>query len=152
MIRLRPVEPTDIGVFYEQQADPLAAAMAVVTPRDRVAHVAHWDTVILANPTNVTRTVLVDDAVAGNIGSWIDLDGKRMVGYVYGREFWGRGIATDALHQFLKDDMTERPLYAHVANSNLGSQRVLEKNGFFRTTDPPHVADDGAELWLYRLN
>jgi RimJ/RimL family protein N-acetyltransferase len=152
LIRLRPVEPTDIAVFYEHQADPAAAAMAVVTPRDLPTHIAHWDKVILSNPTNVTRTVLVDDAVAGNIGSWIDVDGKRMVGYVYGREFWGRGIASDALCQFLARDMTERPLYAHVANSNFGSQRVLEKNGFTRTSDHPPVEADGTEPWLYSLD
>ncbi|MEP7360276.1 MAG: GNAT family N-acetyltransferase [Chloroflexota bacterium] len=151
MIALRPVDVTDIDVFYDHQADPVAAAMAGVNSRDRAAHVEHWATVILANPSNVTRTVTVDGVVAGNIGSWIDQDGKRLVGYVYGRELWGRGIATDALRQFLDQEMTERPLYAHVANSNLGSQRVLEKSGFVRTSDHAPVEDDGRELLLYRL-
>ena len=39
---LRRVEPDDIAVFFEQQADPAAAAMAAFPARDRVAHDAHW--------------------------------------------------------------------------------------------------------------
>jgi RimJ/RimL family protein N-acetyltransferase len=152
VISLRPVEPADIDIFYDHQADPASWAMAVVTPRDRPAHLAHWTTVIMANPRNVTRTVVVDGAVAGNIGSWVSEDGRRWVGYVYGREFWGRGIATDALRDYLEHEMTERPLHAHVATSNVGSQRVLEKNGFVRPSDQPDIEGDGVELWLYRLD
>jgi RimJ/RimL family protein N-acetyltransferase len=51
------------------------------------------------------------------------------VGYWLGREFWGQGIATQALALFLKEERT-RPLVAHVAQHNIGSRRVLEKCGF----------------------
>jgi RimJ/RimL family protein N-acetyltransferase len=51
------------------------------------------------------------------------------VGYWVGREFWGRGIATRALAAFL-DEVSERPIYAGVADTNLASIRVLEKCGF----------------------
>jgi RimJ/RimL family protein N-acetyltransferase len=51
------------------------------------------------------------------------------VGYWLGREFWGKGIATRALEEFLQEIKT-RPLYAHVAKHNIGSRRVLEKCGF----------------------
>ena len=75
--------------------------------------------------------------VAGNIGSW-EQDGKRFVGYWVGREFWGKGVATRALQEFV-GEVTKRPLHAWVAASNVGSIRVLEKCGFVqvdsRTTD-----------------
>jgi RimJ/RimL family protein N-acetyltransferase len=45
------------------------------------------------------------------------------------RRFWGKGIATAALSAFL-DHVKVRPLYAHVAEHNVASIRVLEKCGF----------------------
>jgi RimJ/RimL family protein N-acetyltransferase len=51
------------------------------------------------------------------------------VGYWIGRDFWGKGIATQALSLFLTEKKT-RPLYAHVVKENIGSRRVLEKCGF----------------------
>jgi RimJ/RimL family protein N-acetyltransferase len=52
-----------------------------------------------------------------------------VIGYWLGREHWGRGIATDALREFL-ELVDERPLQATVAHANHASVRVLEKNGF----------------------
>jgi RimJ/RimL family protein N-acetyltransferase len=46
-----------------------------------------------------------------------------------GKEFWGRGIASSAVREFLEVD-TSRPLFAFVAKENLGSLCVLQKNGF----------------------
>ena len=42
--------------------------MAAFPSRDRAVFDAHWATNILGNPSNVTRTILVDGKVAGNIG------------------------------------------------------------------------------------
>jgi RimJ/RimL family protein N-acetyltransferase len=66
--------------------------------------------------------------VAGNMVCF-PREGKREVGYWLGREFWGKGIATQALAALLRE-VTERPLYARVARSNVASIRVLEKCGF----------------------
>src|SRR4029453_19193159 len=49
--------------------------------------------------------------------------------YWIGREFWGRGIATQALAVLLSAVKT-RPLYARAAKDNIASLRVLEKCGF----------------------
>ena len=57
--------------------------------------------------------------------------GKQLLGYWVGREWWGRGIATQALALFV-DEVSIRPLYAHVAAHNVGSIRVLDKCGFRR--------------------
>ena len=93
--------------------------------------------------------MLVDGAVAGSIGSW-EADGRRLVGYWIGREFWGRGVATTALQEYVAE-VTERPLYAYVAELNRASIRVLEKCGFRRVTDEPHVGEDGVRELLLRL-
>jgi len=126
-VELRAVIESDLPVFLIQQQDPQATAMAAFPARDRDAHFAHWAS-ILADQTNILRTIVVDGEVAGNIVSW-DQAGKREVGYWLGREFWGRGIATRALSLFL-EQVAARPLYAYVAKHNLASRRVLEKCGF----------------------
>jgi RimJ/RimL family protein N-acetyltransferase len=127
-VRLRNVEPGDLPVFYEQQLDADATRMAAFPSRDRAAFDAHWATNILGNPATVTRTIVADGQIAGNIGSW-PRDGARLVGYWIGKEYWGKGVATRALASFLQI-VTDRPLEAHVASHNLGSIRVLEKCGF----------------------
>jgi RimJ/RimL family protein N-acetyltransferase len=51
------------------------------------------------------------------------------VSYWLGKEYWGKGIATEALGLFL-GIIEERPLYARAAKDNAASIRVLEKCGF----------------------
>src|SRR5690349_8508570 len=101
--------------------------MAAFASRNREAFMAHWAK-IMANPACLLRTILSDGSVAGNIGAWSD-GPERLVGYWIGREFWGRGIASAALRQFLHHEST-RPLSAHVVKHNVASIRVLQKAGF----------------------
>ena len=82
----------------------------------------------LGDPSNVTRTILYKGRVAGNVASFLR-GGKREVCYWLGSEFWGLGVGTEALAQFLAVDRT-RPLLARVAKSNVPSLRVVQKNGF----------------------
>jgi RimJ/RimL family protein N-acetyltransferase len=131
-IRLRDVEPSDIEIFYNQQLDPEATAMAAFPARDRQSHVAHWNK-ILKDDSCITRTIVAAGQVAGNIGSWIQ-DEQREIGYWIGKAHWGRGVATSALEQFL-EIVDERPLYAWVVRHNSGSIRVLEKCGFLLDRD-----------------
>ena len=129
-ILLRDVIQSDLPIFFEQQLDPVANQMAAFPARDREAFMAHWIR-ILADESNILKTILYDAQVAGNIVSW-EQSGAREVGYWLGREYWGKGIATRALAAFL-EQVTTRPLYAYVAKHNLASIRVLEKCGFIIT-------------------
>ena len=110
--------------------------MAIFPAREREAFDAHWRK-ILADDSVIKKTIVHEGEVAGNLGSW-EQDGRRLVGYWIGREFWGNGLATRALAEFV-DLVSDRPLHAWVATSNVGSIRVLEKCGFVqvgsRTTD-----------------
>ena len=56
-------------------------------------------------------------------------DGVDHVGYWIDRAFWGRGIASRALHLLLQE-VAKRPLVATAATSNGASLRVLRKYGF----------------------
>lgn len=124
---LRDVTEDDLPILFEHQRDPDAVRMAAFPSRDREAFIAHWRK-ILADETGVKKTILFEGQVAGHIGCF-ERSGEWEVGYWIGRAYWGRGIATKALSELLRQ-VEVRPLYAHVAKHNLASVRVLEKCGF----------------------
>jgi RimJ/RimL family protein N-acetyltransferase len=129
-ITLRPVEPSDLDHFYAHQLDPDAIRLAAFVSADRKhrpAFDAHWDKILRA-PENTNRTIIADGQVAGHIACF-PCEGNLEVTYWLGREFWGRGIATQALNQLLRL-ITVRPIFARAATDNLGSLRVLQKCGF----------------------
>ena len=128
---LRHVVENDLPSFFDFQLDPEANSMAAFIardPTDREAFTAHWNK-ILAEPTNIIRTIVCDGQVVGSVSSYLN-SGKPEVTYWIGRAHWGKGIATRALTAFLAKVNTTRPIYARVAKDNLGSRRVLEKCGF----------------------
>lgn len=147
-VTLRDVEERDLLTFHDQQRDPEAMRMAAFPSRDRGAFMAHWAT-ILGEETIVVQTILLDTKIAGHIISW-EQSGARKVGYWLGREFWGRGIASAALSQFLAR-ITMRPLIAHVAKHNLASLRVLQKSGFEISREDTVLAPTGEPIEEFTL-
>ena len=71
---LRDVLEADLPIFFAYQLDPDAQAMAAFTSKDpanREAFLAHWHQ-ILADPTTINRTIVVDGQVAGSVSSYYD--------------------------------------------------------------------------------
>jgi len=126
-VQLRDVIEDDLPQFYEHQLDPEANHMAAFVARDRDPFMTHW-TKVLADETISKKTILFHGQVAGNIVCFEQF-GERLVGYWISREYWGKGIGTKALSEFL-DVIQVRPLHARVAIHNSASIRVLEKCGF----------------------
>ena len=149
-VRLRPVVDADIEAFFEQQADPESVALGAVPARERDVHFPHWRKV-LADENTLVRTIEVDGANAGHIVSFLrDGVGEREVGYWIARAHWGRGVASEALVQFLVLE-TRRPLIAHVATHNSASRRVLEKCGFTVEREVADPRGDGVDEVHLRL-
>ena len=144
-IALRPVQEGDLPAMFTHQDDPIANEMAAFEARPHAEFMAHW-TRILADDTALARAIVVDDEVVGTIMCWKD-GFDRNVGYWLGRAYWGRGYASRAL-ALLVDEVTDRPLIAHVADTNIGSRRVLEHNGFRRIGG---AEVDGVRESTYRL-
>ncbi|MCI0712839.1 MAG: GNAT family N-acetyltransferase [Chloroflexi bacterium] len=129
-VTLREVVDQDLPLFFDHQLDPEANRMAAFTaenPADIDAFEAHWDR-IRSDDSIINKTIMYGDEVAGHIASF-ERFGVTEVTYWLGREFWGKGIATNALLLFL-DEVTIRPIYARAAKDNKASLRVLEKCGF----------------------
>ncbi len=80
--------------------------------------------------------IVVDGQAVGAVGIEIQNDVNRRsaeIGYWLGVDFWGRGVASEALHlvspwAFTTHDLLR--LYALPFADNLASIRVLEKAGF----------------------
>ncbi len=126
-VLIRDLVERDLPVFFVHQLDADANNMIGSQPRDEEAFMAHWRK-NANDPTAVHQTITFAGEVAGNVVSF-EMDGQREVGYWLGREFWGRGIGSEALRLFLAK-FPQRPLHAHAAKKNFGSVRVLEKCGF----------------------
>ncbi|WKZ34677.1 MAG: GNAT family N-acetyltransferase [Anaerolineales bacterium] len=152
IITLRDVTQDDLPILFEHQLDPQAAKMAAFPSRDWDAFTAHW-TKIMANEKVITKTILLDGQVAGSLACF-EMDEKLEVGYWIGREFWGMGIASESLRQFL-GQVSMRPLHAHVARHNIASQRVLQKCGFEvsgedKWTPSPEIGEIEELIFLLR--
>jgi RimJ/RimL family protein N-acetyltransferase len=142
-IILRNVTESDLPILFEQQLDPEATAMAAFPSRDHDAFMAHWKK-IMAYANNLIKTILYVGQVAGYILSW-EMEGEREVGYWLGKEYWGKGIATQAVAEYISIVKT-RPLMAHVARHNIGSRRVLEKCGFKVIGEDKYTNPAGVEV------
>ena len=129
-ITIREVESSDLETFYEHQLDPEAIRMAAFVcedPKDKVAFDAHWDKIL--NSSQITqRTIVAEGQVAGHISCYPHGENIEVT-YWLGREFWGRGLATQALNRMLHL-VVDRPIFARAATDNIGSIRVLQKCGF----------------------
>jgi RimJ/RimL family protein N-acetyltransferase len=121
----------DLPIFFDQQLDPEANWAAGFTrkdPADRDTFMAHWSN-SLKDETITIRTILFNGSVAGSVLSHFDEDDHVEVSYWIGKQYWGKGIATDALSAFPQCSNV-RPLHARAVKDNIGSLRVLETCGF----------------------
>ena len=131
-VSLRPIEDRDLDTIYQQVTDPEAVRMAAFTAEDQTDRRAFLNRMsrIRADTSASNRVIELDGAIAGTIASF-RIDDQREVTYWVDRKFWGKGIASAALHLLLAET-AERPLFARAASDNVGSLRVLEKAGFRR--------------------
>jgi RimJ/RimL family protein N-acetyltransferase len=129
-VRLRDVEQADLETFWRQEQDPEATRRSQFPAREHDKFMTHWETKVLGEPTVFVQAVEVGGELAGSIVAWWQ-EGERYLGYWFGRDYWGRGVATKALEQFLKLEKA-RPLYADPYIGNTASVKLLERHGFTR--------------------
>jgi RimJ/RimL family protein N-acetyltransferase len=150
-VELRDIVDSDLDFFFEHQLDPEASRLIGFASRDRAEFDAHWAKV-LTDEGNINQTIVTGGKVAGNIACFIQ-SGEREVGYWLGREYWGKGIGTRALSEFLVR-VRERPIFAHVAKHNYASVRVLEKCGFVPVGEDKMLSEVTSEVieeWVMKL-
>ncbi|MGN6477367.1 MAG: GNAT family N-acetyltransferase [Flavipsychrobacter sp.] len=153
-VQLRPSEKSDLEILFQFQLDEEANYLAAFTPKDPANKKAYIEkyTKHLDDPTINQQTILVDGIIAGSVAKFM-IDGDTEITYWIDKKFWGKGIATTALKNFLATVDT-RPVFGRVAFDNIGSQRVLEKCGFIMIGEDKGFANARQaeiEEFIYRL-
>ena len=141
-VTLRALVESDLPLFFDHQNDPGAEEMVGLPSRARDDFFDHWHKV-MANETIILRTILFEGQIAGYLCSFVKEEDEREVGYQLGREYWGKGIATQALQLFLPL-ILYRPLYGVTPAHNIGSQKVLTRCGFV-------LSEENEGLLKYKL-
>lgn len=155
MMILKPTQKEDLEQLFLNQADEKAVKMAAFTsenPSDKDAYMEKWSKII-ENPAINIQSIFVDDVLVGSVLHF-DMMDETNVSYGIERKHWGNGYAKEALHMFLQG-VEKRPLYGRVAFDNVGSQKVLEYNGFKKVGTDQFFANarkQEIEEWIYRLD
>ena len=80
--------------------------------------------------------ICLEDRAVGSIGAFRQSNihfRTAELGYYLAREYWGRGIVTEAVRQLCEKIFAQTDIlriYAEPFSDNVGSRRVLEKAGF----------------------
>ncbi|AZB10817.1 N-acetyltransferase [Chryseobacterium sp. G0162] len=154
-IELRPTTVDDLGTLFQFQLDAEANHLAAFTSKDfanKDAYLVKY-TRLLNDPTVNNQTIIVGTVIAGSIAKFI-MEGNTEITYWIDKEFWGKGVATKALKEFLTLEPA-RPIFGRVAFDNFGSQKVLENCGFLRIgTDKGFANARQMEIeeFIYRLD
>jgi len=153
-IVLRRTEIADLESLFTFQLDREANHLAAFTskdPTDKTAYLQKY-TKLLNDPTINNQTIIVDNIIAGSVAKF-ELEGQAEVTYWVDKQFWGKGLATQALKEFLKNEKT-RPIFGRGAFDNFGSQKVLEKCSFVKIgTDKgfANARQSEIEEFIYKL-
>ena len=153
-LKLRKTKESDLEFFFQFQLDKEANYLAAFTakdPSDKEAYFKKY-TKHLNDPTINMQTILVDETIVGSIAKF-EMEGDTEITYWIDKKFWGKGIATTGLKNFLTIENT-RPVFGRVAFDNLGSQKVLEKCGFIKIgTDKgfANARQTEIEEFIYKL-
>jgi ribosomal-protein-alanine N-acetyltransferase len=146
-ITLRKTDPADLDQLFLFQLDPEACYLAAFMPKDHTnkeAYIAKY-TPFLSDPSINMFTILVNGNIAGSVSKYV-MQGDAEITYWIDKQYWGQGIGTRVLTEFLKIETT-RPIYGRVAFDNIGSQRVLENCGFVKIgTDRGYANARQAEI------
>lgn len=85
---------------------------------------------------NINKVILLDDVFVGSVGIKPQQGWKSHcaeIGYWLAEEYWGQGIATEALKMMTRNAFNDhgvQKLFATVLAPNCASMRVLEKAGY----------------------
>jgi ribosomal-protein-alanine N-acetyltransferase len=139
----RSHQATDLEAFCAMEADAEVRRYVGGTPRtreeaeqrfrERAMHpiegrLAMWATVLKADGSYVGRCGLYPELDDG-----AKVAGEAVLGFYIAREFWGRGLATEAGRAFVDfgfDELKLTRIVTSVQVENAASIRVLEKLGF----------------------
>lgn len=135
---VRPVRPDDVDALMERRNDREVAEFQdwpLPCTRDYAEKIIAEDSEA-PTPNSWWMATIADRAdavVLGDISMRIGADGIATIGYSLGRDHWGVGYATEALHAVMRWLFDEREVVridASIHPQNYRSAKMLENCGF----------------------
>jgi RimJ/RimL family protein N-acetyltransferase len=163
-LTLRPVQASDAAALAARRSDPeVAQYQSWTAPYDLAKAETLVESILgQGGPTDGEWFMVTVTDAAGTIVGDLAIHptwGMRSVevGYTLGREYWGRGYASEAVAAVVAFFFSETPavrLHGVVHPENHASAAVLERNGFTyegRTKLSYWVGDENTDDVLYGL-
>lgn len=152
---LRRARLGDAAAMHAIMSDPQAMRYWFTPPHRSLAETECWmESMVAADPaTSDDFIVTLDGALIGKLG------GRKLpeFGFLFARDHWGKGLATEALAAFIAHRRVagSTELKADVDPRNTPSLKLLERAGFeetHRATGTWQVGDELCDSVYLRLS
>jgi RimJ/RimL family protein N-acetyltransferase len=139
-VTLRPLKPSDAPIIYSHLQHKDVSRWTVSIPHPYKKKDATTFIQLSQKKRKKKQSYIFAIAIPELVGiisidnvDWEDKHAE--IGYWLAKPYWQKGIMTEAINQITRIAFNKLKLHriqANVFESNLPSQRVLEKNGFHR--------------------
>ncbi|SEE44442.1 Protein N-acetyltransferase, RimJ/RimL family [Arthrobacter alpinus] len=137
-LQFRDFTRADIAAVHEYASDPLVTRWSTWGPNtleQTAPFVEAAAEVIGEIRTGYSLAAVLNDNVIGSLAVWTKDFSNRNgeLGYTFHRAHWGKGYATESVGELLRlgfNTLKLERIGAICHPDNMGSIRVLEKNGF----------------------
>ena len=137
IITLQERTPESVRIYFEQGNRPEIKEFLPQKAKTIEEALADYEITLLPNARSFGQTVYADGRYVGDVWCYcIDLNEEPncMLSFcIFDREYWSKGVATAAVHQFVQmvtARFSLKTIGAFTYSHNYASLRVLEKNGF----------------------
>jgi ribosomal-protein-alanine N-acetyltransferase len=160
-IRIRGITEEDESDVYEYASHELIAATTNVPhpyPRDAVIVFIREAIQNAANREVFVFAVLADEQFVGLVSIHRQL--SISINFGIAAPFWNKGYATAAVSEaitYAKNELQARHIEYTCLRENIGSKRVMQKNGFIKVGEKPYDGPrmerfENRMLEIYRLD
>ncbi len=130
---LRRARAEDAAALHPIFTDAQAMQYWSTLPHEAFAQTEQWVADMMAPPPGLSDDfiVTVDGMTIGKLGCWRLPE----VGFLFARDCWGKGYASEALTAFLdhRRRMSSREIIADTDPRNMASIGLLQRHGFVET-------------------
>ena len=146
-LKLRTARPDDLAAIHAIMTRADAMRWWSSPPHETTDQTRTWlDSMIANGPEHPDFIIEFGGKVIGKAGFWAPPD----IGYILHPDYWGRGLATEALtaaidHIFAVQTFDR--LTADVDPGNTASIRLLERLGFAKTGQAERTMQ-GGDAWV----
>jgi RimJ/RimL family protein N-acetyltransferase len=139
-LRLRRARPDDLDGLHAVFSHPAAMRYWSTPPHTEVSQTREWLEGMIAAPPEESDDFIVEHngAVIGKAGCWR----LPSIGYILHPDYWGQGLAREALIAVVTHVFAKRALEAITADvdpRNEGSLKLLARLGFAETHRAKHT-------------